>query len=64
MNGYMFVIWGTRGDDCRELPVSELRDEAHTTEAIIRKLDEAFASLQPNGFTAPSPRWQKGSPRG
>jgi hypothetical protein len=41
----MFVIWGVRGGDCRELPVIELRDESHTIEAVIRRLDEALASL-------------------
>jgi len=41
----MFVIWGTRGGDCRELPVIELRDEAHSIEAIVYRLEEALASL-------------------
>jgi hypothetical protein len=41
----MFVIWGTRGGDCRELPVIELKGEAHTTEAIIQRLDDALAFL-------------------
>jgi hypothetical protein len=42
----MFVTWGTPGGDCCELPVIELRDEAHTVAAIISRLEEALASLR------------------
>ena|ERR1022692_4472149 len=43
-NWQMFVIWGTRGSDCRSLPAISLGGDERNRVAILRRLDQVLAS--------------------